>query len=151
MNCLCFSSPLGCLTLIEDGGSLTSLRFGGSPGGELTPLLSEAQRQLCEYFAGERREFSLPLNPRGTEFQKRVWRALETIPYGETRCYQQIAEAIGQPRATRAVGMANNRNPLPILIPCHRVIGKDGSLTGYGGGLDIKKALLSLETGRSRT
>ncbi|MBQ5683798.1 MAG: methylated-DNA--[Peptococcaceae bacterium] len=110
-----------------------------------TPLLLEAKRQLEEYFAGLRAAFSLPLAPEGTDFQKAVWRELENIPYGETRTYGQIARALGNPKASRAVGMANHKNPVAIMIPCHRVIGADGSLTGYAGGLDIKEALLRLE------
>ncbi len=109
------------------------------------PLLSEAERQLHAYFAGELRRFDLPLDMVGTEFQKRVWRELETIPYGETRSYRQIAEGIGAPRAVRAVGAANGSNPLPIVIPCHRVIGSGGKLVGYGGGLPLKRRLLELE------
>ena len=110
-----------------------------------TPLLLEARRQLEEYFAGLRAAFSLPLAPEGTDFQKAVWRELENIPYGETRTYGQIARALGNPNASRAVGMANHKNPVAIMIPCHRVIGADGSLTGYAGGLDIKETLLRLE------
>ena len=110
-----------------------------------TPLLLEARRQLEEYFAGLRAAFSLPLAPEGTDFQKTVWRELENIPYGETRTYGQIARALGNPKASRAVGMANHKNPVAIMIPCHRVIGADGSLTGYAGGLDIKETLLRLE------
>ncbi len=110
-----------------------------------TPLLLEARRQLEEYFAGLRAAFSLPLAPEGTDFQKAVWRELENIPYGETRTYGQIARALGNPKASRAVGMANHKNPVAIMIPCHRVIGADGSLTGYAGGLDIKETLLRLE------
>ncbi len=101
--------------------------------------------QLREYFAGTRRTFSLHLHPKGTDFQKSVWQALQRIPYGETRSYADLAAAIGRPTAVRAVGLANGANPLPIVIPCHRVIGKDGSLTGYGGGLAVKEALLRLE------
>jgi methylated-DNA-[protein]-cysteine S-methyltransferase len=108
-------------------------------------VLSEAERQFRAYFAGELRRFDLPLDVVGSEFQKRVWRELETIPYGETRTYRQIAEAIGAPRAVRAVGAANGSNPLPIVIPCHRVIGSGGKLVGYGGGLPLKKRLLELE------
>ncbi len=143
-------SPLGELTLQEEDGALTHLLFGRrEPQGvkkEETPLLKEAQKQLKEYFAGKRQAFDLPLKPAGTPFQQRVWAALLTIPYGETRTYQQIAEAAGSPRAFRAAGMANHNNPISILIPCHRVIGKDGSLTGYGGGLGAKKFLLELES-----
>ena len=111
-------------------------------------LLRRAARELEEYFAGERRDFTLPLAPAGTPFQQRVWRALEAIPYGETRTYAQIAAAVGNPRAVRAVGGANHRNPLPVVIPCHRVIGADGSLTGYAGGLERKTLLLGLERTR---
>lgn len=108
-------------------------------------LLRQAAAELGEYFAGCRGDFSLPLAPRGTEFQQRVWSELRRIPCGETRTYGEIARAIGEPRACRAVGMANNRNPIAILIPCHRVIGRDGSLTGYAAGLAIKRQLLELE------
>lgn len=108
-------------------------------------LLWQAAAELGEYFAGRRRNFTLPLAPRGTEFQLRVWSELRRIPCGETRTYGEIARAIGQPRACRAVGMANNRNPIAILIPCHRVIGRDGSLTGYAAGLSVKRQLLELE------
>lgn len=110
-----------------------------------TDLLLEARRQLEEYFAGIRAGFSLPLAPQGTDFQKAVWRQLEAIPYGETRTYGQIAAALGKPKASRAVGGANHNNPIAIVIPCHRVIGADGSLTGYAGGLDLKEKLLHLE------
>lgn len=143
------TSPVGILTLVEEEGSLTGLLFGAlAPGGgnpENTPLLREAARQLAEYFAGQRREFSLPLSPRGTAFQRQVWEALCTIPYGETRSYGEIARQIGSPKACRAVGMANHRNPLSIVIPCHRVVGAHGTLTGYGGGLAAKEFLLRLE------
>ena len=108
-------------------------------------LLEEAERQLREYFAGVRKSFDLPLSQHGTPFQMAVWDSLQTIPYGETRSYGDIARQIGKPGAARAVGMANNRNPICIIVPCHRVIGADGSLTGYGGGLDKKEALLKLE------
>lgn len=110
-----------------------------------TDLLLEAKRQLEEYFAGIRAGFSLPLAPQGTDFQKTVWRQLEAIPYGETRTYGQIAAALGKPKASRAVGGANHNNPIAIVIPCHRVIGADGSLTGYAGGIDLKEQLLHLE------
>lgn len=140
------STPLGSLTLAEEDGALTQVLFGDCAEAERrTPLLEEAQRQLAEYFAGMRRSFELPLNPRGTAFQKAVWEVLEAIPYGETRSYGDIARAVGRERAFRAVGMANHKNPIPIIIPCHRVIGADGSMTGYGGGLDKKKFLLRLE------
>jgi methylated-DNA-[protein]-cysteine S-methyltransferase len=109
------------------------------------PLLTEAVRQLRAYFAGSLQQFTLPLDPRGTAFQLRVWRELENIPFGETRSYAQVAATIGAPRAVRAVGAANGANPLPIVVPCHRVIGSSGSLVGYGGGLPLKKRLLRLE------
>lgn len=143
------TSPVGILTLVEEEGSLTGLLFGSltPEDGSLknTSLLQEAVRQLEEYFAGQRREFSLPLSPRGTAFQRQVWEALCTIPYGETRSYGEIARQIGSPKACRAVGMANHRNPLSIVIPCHRVVGAHGTLTGYGGGLAAKEFLLRLE------
>jgi methylated-DNA-[protein]-cysteine S-methyltransferase len=109
------------------------------------PLLLQAASQLCDYFAGRRHTFELPLDPQGTEFQRKVWKALAEIPYGETRSYRDIAAAVGLPRAVRAVGAANGRNPLPIMVPCHRVIGVDGKLVGYAGGLRVKKLLLELE------
>jgi methylated-DNA-[protein]-cysteine S-methyltransferase len=110
-------------------------------------LLAETARQLQAYFAGQLREFRLPLDMRGTDFQMRVWRQLQTIPYGETRSYLQIAAAIGSPKAVRAAGAANGANPIPIIVPCHRVIGASGKLVGYGGGLPLKKRLLELEGG----
>jgi O-6-methylguanine DNA methyltransferase len=109
------------------------------------PLLDEAARQLRAYFAGEAREFHLPLDMRGTDFQRRVWQELIAIPYGETRGYGQIAAAIGSPKAVRAVGAANGANPIPIVVPCHRVVGAAGNLVGYGGGLALKRRLLELE------
>jgi methylated-DNA-[protein]-cysteine S-methyltransferase len=112
------------------------------------PVLQDAARQLRDYFAGGLRVFSLPLDPQGTDFQKRVWRELETIAYGEIRSYSQVASAIGAPKAVRAVGAANGSNPIPIVIPCHRVIGSSGKLVGYGGGLPLKRRLLDLESAR---
>jgi methylated-DNA-[protein]-cysteine S-methyltransferase len=112
-----------------------------------TALLKRAEKELTEYFEGKRREFSVPVHVWGTPFQKKVWRTLESVPYGQTRSYQEVARKAGNAKAARAVGMANNRNPVPILIPCHRVIGKDGSMVGYGGGLPMKKRLLKLESG----
>jgi methylated-DNA-[protein]-cysteine S-methyltransferase len=111
-----------------------------------SPLMRETLRQLRAYFSGELHRFDLPLDLVGTEFQQRVWRALQTIPYGETRSYSQIAAQIEAPRAVRAVGAANGRNPIPIVVPCHRVIGASGDLVGFGGGLDWKRLLLTLET-----
>ncbi len=147
MHTLTFHSPLGNLTVYEERGALVRLSFSPSSavGGEGSPLLWEAKSQVLSYFAGELRQFSLPLAPSGTPFQQSVWSALCTIPYGEIRSYGQIAAQIGNTKASRAVGMANNRNPLPILIPCHRVIGAGGKLVGYAGGLDIKQSLLQLE------
>ncbi len=142
-------SPVGPLTLTQEDQALTGLHFGEHPqqGAEgPTPLLEKAARQLEEYFAGQRKEFSLPLAPKGTEFQLRVWQALLQIPYGETRSYGELAAMVGNPKACRAVGGANHRNPLSILIPCHRVVGTKGSLTGYAGGLNVKEFLLKLES-----
>jgi len=111
-----------------------------------TPLLLKAAKQLDEYFNGKRKEFDLPLAPRGTEFQNKVWKALQAIPFGKTCSYGQLAAMTGNPKACRAVGMANNRNPIPVIIPCHRVIGHNGALTGYAGGLELKQKLLELES-----
>ncbi len=149
-SALTWDTPVGPLTLVENGAALTHLLFGPLPEGlaaeaAATPLLAEARRQVDEYLYGYRQTFDLPLAPQGTDFQRRVWAALRLVPYGETRSYCQIAEAIGQPKAARAVGGANHRNPLPIIVPCHRVVGRDGSLTGFGGGLDAKRYLLALE------
>ena len=113
--------------------------------------LETVKRQIAQYFAGERRTFTLPLAPVGTAFQQRVWGALQKIPYGETRTYADIARAVGRPQGFRAVGMANNRNPIAIVVPCHRVIASDGTLCGYGGGLDVKRKLLQLEGALSGT
>lgn len=142
-------TPIGALTLTEEAGVLTGVLFGPhAPQGALiaeTSLIRRAFAQLEEYFCGERTVFDLPLDARGTPFQRRCWQALLEIPYGQTRTYAQQAQAVGSPRACRAVGMANHRNPLPILIPCHRVVGSDGSLTGYAGGLWVKRTLLEIE------
>jgi len=114
------------------------------------PVLVETERQLGEYFAGKRKTFSIALDLRGTQFQKDVWEALLAIPFGETRSYGQLAKQLGNPRATRAVGAANGRNPVSIIVPCHRVIGSSGKLTGFGGGLETKAHLLSLEDVRDK-
>ncbi len=141
----------GLLRIVEENDAIVQIQFEqeqktvGDAALQDTPLLLEAKRQLEEYFAGLRASFSLPLNPQGTAFQKKVWQQLEAIPYGQTRTYGQIAAAIGQPTASRAVGGANHNNPIAIVIPCHRVIGASGKLTGYAGGLDIKEKLLRLE------
>ena len=151
MDLILFDTPLGLMGLEEEDGAIVRLLLPGAPAPRIacheTPLLTEGKRQLLEYLAGKRREFDLPLAPKGTEFYRSVWRALEEIPYGETRSYRDIAQAVGRPKAVRAVGQANHNNPIPIIIPCHRVVGANGSLTGYGGGLDLKERLLRLEAG----
>lgn len=147
MRRLTFPSPLGPLTLSEKEGALVELRFGDFGGTDASDLLERARAEIEAYFAGRRRTFDLPLAPAGTPFQQRVWRALQEIPYGECRSYGAVAAAVGAPKASRAVGMANCRNPLPVLIPCHRVIGANGRLTGYAGGLEKKELLLNLEQG----
>ena len=149
-------SPIGSLTLVAEAGQLTALYMDaqqhrpdagllGVPGDPDATPFAAAARQLAGYFAGQLTEFDLPLAPAGTPFQRRVWAALQTIPYGQTWSYAQLADKIGQATAVRAVGLANGRNPIALVIPCHRVIGSDGSLTGYGGGLDRKRFLLDLE------
>jgi len=147
-------SPVGPLLLASDERGLHEIRFvngrrPGAPEPGWTPnaaSFAEAIRQLQEYFSGNRQEFDLPLALEGTDFQLRVWRCLQTIPYGQTFSYLQLAEKIGNPKAVRAVGLANGANPIPIIIPCHRVIGSNGSLTGFGGGLPNKQKLLALES-----
>lgn len=138
--------PLGQLKICYDGDVVVSLgRTKTADEGIKTPLTDLTYGQIMEYFAGKRRSFSFPYELRGTDFQKTVWHALCDIPYGETRTYKEIATAVGNPKACRAVGMANNKNPIGIAVPCHRVIGADGKLVGYAGGLDMKEALLALE------
>jgi methylated-DNA-[protein]-cysteine S-methyltransferase len=151
-------SPIGPLLLAGDDAGLRCLLFARgrrpeAPRPEWEPdrgRLKEPARQLALYFAGTLRTFDIPLAPQGTAFQQRVWRALLDIPYGETTSYGTLAARIGNPSASRAVGLANGSNPIAIIIPCHRVIGRTGALTGYGGGLPIKQALLALERGQSR-
>jgi methylated-DNA-[protein]-cysteine S-methyltransferase len=146
-------SPVGPLLLVADDVGLRQILFVNGrhparPAPEWTPdarPLEETARQLRSYFAGEREQFDLPLAPEGTKFQQEVWHRLCEIPYGETVSYGELARRIGNPKASRAVGLANGSNPLPIVIPCHRVIGSNGKLTGYGGGLPIKEKLLALE------
>ena len=150
-----YKSPIGLIRIDETASFLTRADFvEQSPESEhcqsvgisnSSTLLKDACRQLDEYFEGRRRKFDLALQPHGTDFQRSAWQSLLLIPYGETRSYLQQAESISNPRAIRAIGQANSRNPIPIIIPCHRVIGKNGSLTGYAGGLDRKTRLLSLE------
>lgn len=166
------SSPVGPLFLAASQKGLVALEFDKRLPGQQTiranprdlrqesslvrfeespSALSAYTRELEEYFAGDRREFTFPLDLRGTDFQLACWRALVAIPYGETRTYADIARAVGRPRGFRAVGMANNRNPLAIVVPCHRVIASDGTLCGYGGGLETKRYLLELEGALTRT
>jgi methylated-DNA-[protein]-cysteine S-methyltransferase len=150
-NVFYYETKLGRIGIAESDGRITHLFFNGEHFPEKvhmineTPVLDEAGRQLREYFDGTRRDFDLPLAPAGTAFMQKVWKALQDIPYGETRSYKEIAAAAGNVKACRAVGMANNRNPISIFIPCHRVIGANGDLVGYGGGLDKKVFLLELE------
>lgn len=151
MSAVCFDvfdSPVGPLyALADENGALTELRLGGAPPSVVHDVqpLAAARRQLEEYFAGRRRCFELELAPRGTAFQQCVWQALKSIGYGELASYRGIAERIGRPGATRAVGRANGANPIPIVIPCHRVVASDGSLGGYSGGLHVKARLLAIE------
>jgi methylated-DNA-[protein]-cysteine S-methyltransferase len=153
-----FYSPIGLLQISGTETHITQIQFIGEDSsvgvtrshpdtvtGEKWALGEEAKRQLEEYFAGKRKEFDLPLQPEGTSFQQAVWKALQTIPFGETQTYGEIAKAIGKPKASRAIGQANNRNPIVIIIPCHRVIGANKQLTGYAGGLWRKEFLLNLE------
>lgn len=143
-----YNTVLGKITIACNKETIIAVNFGAiEEFGECKPtqLTDRAAQQLNEYFTGERQIFDIPIYAEGTPFQKLVWNALQTIPYGQTRSYKEIAVMIGKPKACRAVGMANNKNPISIIIPCHRVIGSDGSLTGYGGGLSIKKYLLALE------
>ena len=153
-----YETPVGKIGIKENGSAITEIYFEkeesheGSPIMDHmddtlaeTPLLERTRQQLMEYFNGHRKSFDLPLAPKGTPFQLKVWKALLDIPYGETRSYKDIAIAAGNPKASRAVGMANNRNPISIIIPCHRVIGSNGKLVGYGGGLSVKEYLLESE------
>jgi methylated-DNA-[protein]-cysteine S-methyltransferase len=148
-------SPVGDLLLTGDATRLTGCWFTDGDGGAVRRAglvrddvaFTDVVTQLAEYFAGSRRHFDLVLAPSGTDFQRRVWEVLTTIPYGQTRSYGQVATSLGQPGSSRAVGLANGRNPISIIVPCHRVIGADGSLTGYGGGMARKRFLLDLERG----
>ena len=152
INYYTYDSPYGDIVIESDGNAITGIKTGLNAKTigkkEACTLTDIAAGQLKEYFAGKRKRFDLPLNPCGTDFQRSVWKALQDIPYGKTKTYKQIAEMIGNPKACRAVGMANNKNPIWIVIPCHRVIGTDGTLTGYGGGINMKKRLLELEKGK---
>lgn len=143
-------SPVGPLRLRADGDSVIGVTFVDSPRESSdSPLLRETARQLDAYFAGDLRDFDLQLDPSGTEFQRRVWAALLDVPYGQTASYGEIATGLGLPlSASRAIGLANGSNPIAIVVPCHRIIGANGSLTGYGGGLENKRLLLQLEQGQ---
>jgi methylated-DNA-[protein]-cysteine S-methyltransferase len=150
-------TPLGSMLLVTDGHALTGAYFTGQKydatiqpdwqEDESLPVLAQARRQLLEYFAGDRTTFDVPLLPTGTPFQERVWKALLDIPCGETWTYGEIAQSLGELAAVRAAGAAIGRNPISVIVPCHRVVGVDGSLTGYAGGLDRKRSLLALEAG----
>ena len=155
------ASPVGVLTLIASDSGLSAVlwenddpkrvRVGELHAAPGHPILVQAENELQAYFAGERTSFNVPLDAAGTEFQKKAWTALLTIPYGETRSYGELARQIGNPKAARAVGAANGRNPISIIVPCHRAIASDGALTGFAGGLDAKRHLLALEArGRPR-
>ncbi len=150
MKAYFYQTDIGRIGIVEEEGSITNVCFEGEAipkGSDIaeTTVIKEAWQQLVRYLAGDLKEFSLPLAPRGTDFMKRVWEALCTVRYGETASYKSIAETVGRPRAVRAVGLANGRNPVPIFIPCHRIIGSNGKLVGYAGGLELKRKLLDLE------
>ncbi|KQR80971.1 methylated-DNA--[protein]-cysteine S-methyltransferase [Sphingomonas sp. Leaf343] len=150
-----FDSPVGTLTLVAAGDWLRAITWPDDPPARVRlppmvarddhPVLKQAMAQLTEYFGGRRRVFDLPVRPTGTTFQQRVWQELLAIPFGETRSYVEIAGRIGSPMAARAVGAANGRNPISIVIPCHRVVGANGGLTGFAGGIEVKRRLLALE------
>ena len=143
------NTKIGKISIVEEAEKIIEIRINEELEKDFilkdTKLLNDVAKQLEEYFCGARKNFDVPLNPKGTHFMKKVWTSLLKIPYGEVRTYKQIAEKIGNPKAARAVGMANNKNPIPIIIPCHRVIGSNGNLIGYALGLDMKKFLLELE------
>ncbi len=148
MNYFTKSTALGDITIVEDKGFVTNLMFGAKKlcgNNNITPVIEQAFLQLDEYINYKRKTFNIPLNPAGTLFQQKVWSLLYSIPHGTTSTYKEIACKIGQPNAQRAIGMANNKNPIPIFIPCHRVISSNGSLNGYIGGADIKQKLLKIE------
>ena len=148
-NAYYYETEIGRIGIVENGTAITHLCFEESLPAQVnmleTALLKEAKEQLQEYLMGKRKKFDLPLAPEGTEFQQRVWKALQEIPYGKTCSYKDIANNIGNEKACRAVGMANNKNPIAIFIPCHRVIGANGKLVGYAGGLELKEKLLEIE------
>lgn len=148
-NAFYYETDIGKIGIVEDGEAITHIFFKEITLEDIiiseTSLLRKAYEEIQEYFLGKRKNFDLPLKPQGTEFQQRVWKVLQEIPYGSTCSYKDIAKQIGNIKASRAVGMANNKNPIPIIIPCHRVVGADGKLVGYAGGLDVKKRLLDIE------
>lgn len=149
-NIFYYKFPIGTVRIAEENGSICNISFGNESEfsnsvNEKTPLIEKAAAQLTEYFDGKRVEFDLPLALHGTNFQMSVWKALQTIPFGETRSYKEIATMVGNSKASRAIGLANHNNPIAIIVPCHRVVGQNGSLTGYAGGLPIKEYLLNLE------
>jgi methylated-DNA-[protein]-cysteine S-methyltransferase len=152
-NVFYYETEIGPIGIVANGNTIANVFYGKNSIPQNlteseTPLIKKAAGQIREYLDGKRQRFDLPLEVEGTEFQKAVWNALLGIPYGETRSYRQIAEQIGRPKACRGVGMANHRNPIAIIIPCHRVIGANGKLVGYAGGVDIKERLLDLEKNR---
>lgn len=147
-NIFFYETEVGIIGIRENNKSITDIYFSKvdtNDNIEETNLIKECFKQLKEYFEGNRKKFDLPLDAEGTEFQKKVWNELLNIPYGETKSYKDIAVAIGNEKACRAIGMANNKNPIPIVIPCHRVIGSNGKLVGYAGGLNVKEKLLNIE------
>ena len=142
-----FKTPIGYMTAYEEYETIIRLELGNLHEGNImrTPLLKDTENQIIQYFSGKRKNFDLPINPQGTDFQKNVWNKLLDIPYGHVCTYAEIAQMCANPKAVRAVGSANNKNPIMIIIPCHRVIGKNGNLTGYAYGVEVKKRLLELE------
>ena len=153
MNTILHPSPVGPLKLVSEEGALIACEFTDGKTRVVKPqsdaIIDQARRELDAFFAGRLKKFSVPLAPRGTPFQLLVWKALQAIPFGKTTSYGEIAKRIAKPKAVRAVGAANGQNRIPIIIPCHRVIGADGSLTGFGGGLERKQFLLALEQGEA--
>ena len=144
-----YNTSLGKITIVEENQQIIQISFGENKlenvQTQQTQLIKQKYEQITQYLEGKRKEFNVPINPKGTPFQQKVWKALLTIPYGKTSSYQEIAQKIGNPKGSRAVGMANHNNPIAIIIPCHRVIGKNGKLVGYAGGITIKEKLLKLE------
>ena len=145
-----YQTPIGNIWIVEEHGFIVYVEFEIDVSGmekKETPLIKKTHLQLTEYFDGKRKTFDIPIKSIGTDFQRRVWAALQTIPYGEVWSYKRLAETVGSPKGYRAVGMANNRNPISVIVPCHRVVGINGALVGYAGGIDKKKWLLDMERG----